>query len=234
MAATLSGTGRRIAGTAPRTRRRFDREADAIPVVAATPRGDSSLDPPNVGGVDSSNRSPHTPRSRPMPLKSLDDLLIHQLKELHAAERHNSEALPALAKSATDPDLKSFLEKHGKESKEHLGRLVDQLEELGAKAPSARAESKGMKGLVEDCMEIAKAAKHESHVRDAAIIGAVQHVEHDEIAGYGCACAWAKIVGNAPMANDLEKTLEAERRADAELTLIAEGINKKAAAATPA
>lgn len=169
-----------------------------------------------------------------MPIKSMEDLLVHQLKELHAAEQHNSEALPTLAKSATDPSLKSFLEKHGKESKEHLGRIVDQLEELGAKAPSSRAESKGMKGLVEDCLEIAKAAKHESHVRDAAIIGAVQHVEHDEIAGYGCACAWAKILGHAAMATDLEKTLEAERRADAELTRIAEAINKNAAAAAPA
>jgi ferritin-like metal-binding protein YciE len=166
-----------------------------------------------------------------MPLNSMKDLLVSQLTELHAAERHGAELLPRLADSASDRTLANTLRAHATESKEHLVRLENAFEELGVRPPSARSESEGMKGLAKDCLTLAKMSKAEPHVRDAAIIGAVQHLEHSEIAGYGCARTWAKLLGMPAMASQLQLTLDDERHHDGSLSHLAESINQQAAAA---
>jgi ferritin-like metal-binding protein YciE len=90
-----------------------------------------------------------------------------------------------------------------------------------------------MKGLCQDCLRLANMSKAEPHVRDAALIAVAQHVEHDEIAGYGCARTWAGLLGYDQAASRLQQTLAEERKADAELSRLAERLNK-AAAAVPA
>ncbi|MFM9182125.1 MAG: DUF892 family protein, partial [Phycisphaerales bacterium] len=50
-------------------------------------------------------------------------------------------------------------------------------------------------GLARDCVDLAKATKTDSGVRDAAIIAGVQHIAHDRIAGYGCARSWVELLG---------------------------------------
>ena len=52
-----------------------------------------------------------------------------------------------------------------------------------------------MEGLIEEGEEIVK-EDAEPSVRDAAIIGAAQRVEHYEIAGYGVARTFAKLLGS--------------------------------------
>jgi ferritin-like metal-binding protein YciE len=67
-------------------------------------------------------------------------------------------------------------------------------------------------------------------VRDIALIGAAQQVEHHEIAVYGTLSKWAEIIG---LASDLStlKSIEAEEiNADETLTHIADTVNLKAAA----
>ena len=130
-----------------------------------------------------------------MPLNTMKGLLIDQLNELYAAEKHGAEMLPKLMRAASSPKLAAALRSHADETKEHLSRLESVFEGLGA-APR-RVESKGMKGLCQDCMKLADMAKAEPHVRDAALIAVAQHVEHDEIAGYGCARTWARLLGSA-------------------------------------
>src|SRR5207249_2218150 len=66
-------------------------------------------------------------------------------------------------------------------------------------------------------------------VRDAAIIGAAQHVEHYEMAGYGCARTFARQLGDTDAADLLQQTLDEEGAADKELTRIAQsGVNEAA------
>jgi ferritin-like metal-binding protein YciE len=59
-------------------------------------------------------------------------------------------------------------------------------------------------------------------VRDAGLIGAAQHVEHYEMAGYGTARTLAKRLGLNDIVETLQKTLEEERAADEKLTTVAE------------
>jgi hypothetical protein len=67
-------------------------------------------------------------------------------------------------------------------------------------------------------------------VRDLALIGAAQQVEHHEIAVYGTLARWAEILG---LSSDLWvlKSIEAEEsKADELLTEIASTLNMKAGA----
>lgn len=166
-----------------------------------------------------------------MPLNTMKDLLVTQLNELYAAEKHSAEVLPRLAKAASDPGLKSALRSHADETRGRLTRLDGVFNALDERPRAARAESKGMKGLCQDCLDLAEKARVEPHVRDAALIAVAQHVQHDEIAGYGCARTWAQLLGHDKAATELQKTLEDERNADVNLTRLAENLNKAALAA---
>ena len=163
-----------------------------------------------------------------MPMNTMKDLLERQVNELYAAEKHCGALLTSLAARASSRALAEMLRSHGKETHEHLVRLDDVCRQLGFKPHGARAETDCMRGLARDCLELAKEAKAAPHVRDAAIIAGVQHIEHDEIAGYGCARTWAAMLGNDAAAAQLQRTLDEERRADAELSRIAQQVNREA------
>jgi ferritin-like metal-binding protein YciE len=69
-------------------------------------------------------------------------------------------------------------------------------------------------------------------VRDAALIGAAQRVEHYEIAAYGTCRTYARRLGYADHARLLNETLQEEGEADKKLTTLAESyINEDAKSA---
>ena len=78
-----------------------------------------------------------------------------------------------------------------------------------------------MKGLIAEGKEMID-AEGEPEIKDIGLIAAAQRVEHYEIAGYGCARAFAARVGRADVAHLLEETLTEERHADQLLTHVAE------------
>src|SRR5204862_1127058 len=88
---------------------------------------------------------------------------------------------------------------------------------------------KGMKGLIAEGDEAIE--EHENSVRDAALIGAAQRVEHYEMAGYGTALSFAKLLGHQDAIELLQDTLNEEKAADEKLTEIAESeVNEQALA----
>ena len=63
---------------------------------------------------------------------------------------------------------------------------------------------------------------------DAGLIGAAQHVEHYEMAGYGCVRTYAELLGLSNISKLLQKTLDEERTTDEKLTQLAQNINVEA------
>ena len=57
---------------------------------------------------------------------------------------------------------------------------------------------------------------------DAGLIAAAQHVEHYEMAGYGCVRTWARQLGEDRHAELLQETLDEEEQTDKLLTELAE------------
>ena len=119
-----------------------------------------------------------------MKLDNLEDLLVYELKDLMSAEKQLVKALPKMAKGASHEALKSAFEEHLDQTKGQVQRLEKVFEILGK---TARAETcKAMEGLIKEGAEVLEEEGDEM-VKDAALIGAAQRVEHYEIAAYGTA-----------------------------------------------
>lgn len=153
-----------------------------------------------------------------MKMKTLEDLFVHELKDLMSAEKQLVKALPKMIKAATNDDLRQALESHLQETEEQARRLEEIFKQLDI--PSRSMKCKAMEGLIEEGKE-ALEEEMEDSVRDAAIICAAQRVEHYEIAGYGCARTFADQLGHQDASRLLQRTLDEEKAADEKLTQIA-------------
>ena len=156
---------------------------------------------------------------------SMRDLYIQELKDLYNAENQLVKALPKMAKAAESLELKQAFEDHLEETKTQVSRL----EKICAKMqvnPKGK-KCKGMEGLVDEGKEYLE-RWDDSSVRDAALIAAAQRVEHYEMASYGCARTFARLLGDEEAAELLQESLDEEGNADKKLTSIAENINVEA------
>jgi ferritin-like metal-binding protein YciE len=146
-----------------------------------------------------------------MKLESIDALFLHELQDLHSAEQQLMTALPKMADSASSQELRQAFETHLEQTHEHLERLEKILGDLNLNA--GRFKCKAMEGLLAEAQDVLRAEGLES-VRDAAMIGAAQRVEHYEIAGYGTARTYAEMLGHAEAAELLQQTLDEEKETD--------------------
>jgi len=160
-----------------------------------------------------------------MPKESLRDLYVNELKDLYSAETQLVKALPKMAKASSNAELRQGFEEHLRQTSEHVSRLEQIFEALGEKPTGKKCL--GMEGLVKEGAETIS-EDYEDALKDAAIIGAAQRVEHYEIAGYGTVRAFAELLGENEHVSLLEQTLEEEKETDEKLTQLAEQINSQA------
>lgn len=161
-----------------------------------------------------------------MELETLQDLYIHELKDLYSAEKQLIKALPKMAKAATDETLAAGFKQHLEETKEHAARLEQLLK--NHEASTRGPKCKGMEGLLKEGEEMIEEEADDA-VRDAGLISAAQRVEHYEMAGYGCARTYAEALGDKEGVKVLQTTLNEEKATDQKLTEVATGlVNQKA------
>lgn len=160
-----------------------------------------------------------------MTLMTLQDLLIHELRDLRSGEEQLTSALPKMAAAAQDPDLKGGFERHLLETKRHLELVTAALEKLGAGADSTKCAA--MAGIIKEGDDLIK-TQGQAAVKDAALIGAAQRVEHYEIAGYGTAREFAQLLGHNEVLGLVEEILGQEHATNDKLTELAVHINREA------
>lgn len=162
-------------------------------------------------------------------LDTLDDLFLHEIEDLYDAENRILSSLPKMRDAATSAQVRNGFERHIAETEGHIKRL-EQIFNIIGKSPE-RETCEAAKGLIKEGSEIINATG-DNDVKDAALIGAGQRVEHYEIAGYGTARTLAQRLGLTDAASLLEQTLEEEKAMDRILTQVAEqNVNPAAAAA---
>lgn len=167
-----------------------------------------------------------------MAVKTIEDLFIHELSDIYSAEKQLTRALPRLARAASAPELKQAFETHLEETQGQVERIDQIVEALDVRLK--RIKCAAMEGLVEESKEIIDSIP-EGPLRDAALIGGAQKVEHYEIAAYGTLSAIAKQLGYKEALPLLQATLKEEKATDEKLTLLAEQAgNQRAAEASAA
>jgi ferritin-like metal-binding protein YciE len=160
-----------------------------------------------------------------MELESLRELYITELKDLYSAENQIVKALPKMIKAASSSKLKAGFEEHLEQTRNQVQRLETIFKELD-ESPKGK-KCKGMEGLIEEGKELME-EDAEPEVLDAGLIAAAQHVEHYEIAGYGCVRTYAELLGDKNAGKLLQQTLDEEKTTDEKLTTLAKSINVQA------
>ena len=160
-------------------------------------------------------------------IQTLDDLFVHQLRDIYYAEKQIVQSLPEMIEKATDSNLKRDFETHLGETKNHVKRLERVFKMHGVEAKGI--DCPAIDGIIEEADDVV-ADVEDKKVLDAALIAAAQAVEHYEITRYGTLIAWAKQLSRPDCASVLQQNLDEEKATDAKLTSLAErNVNVKAA-----
>ena len=153
-----------------------------------------------------------------MPVNTVQDLFVEELRDIYHAEKQLLKALPRMSKAAANGELKQAIDSHLEETRGQVERLEQVFEMLDLGKRSKRCEA--MEGLVEEARTMMEEVKA-PEVRDVGLIVGGQKIEHYEIAGYGSLVALANQLGHAEVAGLLQETLEEEKAADQKLNDIA-------------
>ena len=160
-------------------------------------------------------------------IETMDDLFVHQLKDIYYAEHQILKALPKMITKATNSELKMGFEKHLTQTQGQVKRLEQVFQMHGVEASAITCPA--IDGILEEAEDVASDVS-DKKVLDAALIAAAQAVEHYEITRYGTLVAWAKQLGRDDCAKILQQTLEEEKQTNDDLTDLAESsINRQAA-----
>jgi ferritin-like metal-binding protein YciE len=148
-------------------------------------------------------------------IENLMDLLNEQTGDVYKAKKQQLDVLPNLKDRATSRELKDNIDRQIQETRNQVQRL-GQFFNNPRQAPKDE-DSRCMKSLIDESIELANRCQNEK-VRDAAIITAIQHMNHYNIASYGAASTYAKELDQKNDASLLNELLESEKRLDQSLT----------------
>ena len=155
----------------------------------------------------------------------LHQLFVEKLQELAGVEKLLIAGIPALVAAATEAELQAAFADHLKQTERHADRIEDT-------HASLRLESKTevCKPMVAMIADASKAAltKPEGTMRDLAILGAAERIEHFEVAAYSSTISLAKTLGYGDAANLLVENLQEELKAAEHLKKISKTLLKRA------
>lgn len=151
-------------------------------------------------------------------MRTLKSLILDELAGRYDAEKRLVYALPKMILAADCAHLQKLLRSHLKETVNQVKTLAKVFRSLGEKPRSRPCEA--TISLLKE-VEAAALDNQGSPALNAALIAAIQKVEHHEIAAYGCLRDWAKALGNQDAAGLLQDILAEEKGANHALSEVA-------------
>jgi ferritin-like metal-binding protein YciE len=86
-------------------------------------------------------------------ISTMDDLFVHTLRDIYYAEKEIVKALPTMIEKATNSELRSGLDRHLAESRNHLRRVEEVFQMHGVEPETV--DSPAIDGIIEEADEIA-------------------------------------------------------------------------------
>jgi ferritin-like metal-binding protein YciE len=152
-------------------------------------------------------------------LRSPEDILVTELKEIYSAERQLSRALPRLAKRVTSDRLREKLDERREQGAALLEELDAAFEDMDV--GKSRLKNVAAEGLLEDVNEHLEEIKDDK-LLDPVLLASVQKIEHYCIAAWGTAASVARLLGQEKVTKTMERVLGEGKRFDQEMTSLAE------------
>jgi ferritin-like metal-binding protein YciE len=164
-----------------------------------------------------------------MQINSLQDLYETKIQLIADAEQQALKAYPRLLQEVQNQQLRQALQTHMQQSERQLEQVRQLSQQSGKKSQQQTCAS--MQALIHEAQQMLGQIQ-DPDAKDAFLVGAVQAMEHHEIAAYGTARSWAQKIGRDEDASLLNNILNEEKQTDDKLTRIAEqGLNQQAAQA---
>src|SRR5712672_4427079 len=117
-------------------------------------------------------------------IETMDDLLLHGLKDIYYDENQIEKSLPKLIEKATNRDLNKGLRDHLEETKNQIARLDQVFKKLGQDPQGVKCPA--IDGLISEADEVAGEVA-DKDVLDASIVGSTPaRRNHATFFWYGC------------------------------------------------
>lgn len=160
------------------------------------------------------------------PINNLRDLFIELLKDRFDSEQQQVEAFPKLMREASSTELKHMIQNSIDCSARHIFKLKGIFRKVKMYPEGDICEAS--LSMINEIWKLMERSTNPD-VKDAAIITAIQHIHHYDIAGYGSLSAYAKALGYYESSHILHDMLEEEKEMDTALKMMAvESVNTKA------
>jgi ferritin-like metal-binding protein YciE len=153
-----------------------------------------------------------------MTLSALNYLLIDKLRDLHAAEAQLIKCVPRLVEAVSSEELKSCLTTHNGESEKQYERL-----EFCAKALQERLSGgrcRPVEAMIKEALNIVE-SRSSAWTVDLGVIGIMRQIATYEMSSYEYVRSLAEVLGEDKIVAELDKTLDEERAAEQEITVLA-------------
>jgi ferritin-like metal-binding protein YciE len=165
-----------------------------------------------------------------MKIRSARDLFVLELQDLYDAEQQIIQATPQLIEMTYNAELRRAFTEHYHETQGQIKKLEQIFREYSVEPLGKQCI--GMEGIIEEMLE-ALQENDRSALLDPILIGNAQRIEHYEIAGYGTAATFAKMLGYENAMTALLDILEQEKDTDGRLSMLAKTLVNKEAFMTP-
>ncbi|MEN9754005.1 MAG: hypothetical protein RLZ07_387 [Pseudomonadota bacterium] len=153
-----------------------------------------------------------------MKVTTLNDLYQRTINDVFYAEKETLKANESLENKATQKELKSAIKKHKEDVEARIKRLETVMATIKLKANAHHAAA--IDGLLKEAKSLADEIS-DTDTRDAALLAALQEIEHYGINRYGTLIAWAETLGQKDVARSLHESLTTAKDFDHALTKIA-------------
>ena len=152
-------------------------------------------------------------------LRSPEDLLVTELKQIYSAERQLSRAIPKLRKQVASDHLGEALDKRREQGSTLMERLDEIFEEM--ETSKGRPKNVAVEGLLEDANQEVEEVQDKKLV-DPVLLASMQKIEHYCIAAWGTARSMGDLLKRESVVKTMEEVLAEGKRFDQEMTDLAE------------
>jgi len=165
--------------------------------------------------------------STTMPMKTPQDLFVHELSDIHSGEQIIVQMLGEAQGMVQNPQLKQGLQKHQEESRQQAQNVEQVLQMMGAQPHPITCHA--AEGLRRSLTEVAQSQPSPEVLEGAVVAGAIK-TEHLEIAGYTGLVEKARALGQPQAAQLLQQNLQQEQNMLQQLEQIASQLTQQMAA----